>query len=138
MSQNPLALGWVYFVATHDGQFIKIGWATNVAKRLATLNTAQAKPLKLLAKIRTRFAEEAHLHRKFAHLNVRGEWFRAEPELLAFARSRPKTAMVRFPTHREAIVELFRAGVLTKPMYEAALRSPAAKDRTRRWFIIED
>ena len=76
-----LRMSSVYFVQANDGH-IKIGLARDVQKRLASLQTAHAHELVLLVAIEGTFRLEQSLHRKFAHLRLRGEWFRPEPELL--------------------------------------------------------
>jgi hypothetical protein len=42
------------------------------------------KPLDVLAVIRADKVGEYATHQKFDHLRIRGEWFRADPELLQF------------------------------------------------------
>lgn len=60
----------------------------NVKDRLKALATAHYDELKVLATITNAPAGlEQQLHEKFAALRVRGEWFRAEPELLAYIES---------------------------------------------------
>lgn len=73
----------VYFISNGRGE-IKIGIASDVAKRLAALQTAHASGLVLLASFPGVQAHERALHRRFAAARTRGEWFSAIPELLAF------------------------------------------------------
>lgn len=81
---SPVLAG-VYFVRTRER--IKIGMSTNVDERLKALSTMCPTPLELLAVVEGAHAEESQLHRRFAHLRLHGEWFRAETELLAFIDS---------------------------------------------------
>jgi len=70
----------VYFIS--DGEYIKIGKADNPNKRLDQLQTANARPLVLLHTISGGKIEENKMHHLFKKWHVRGEWFRAESEML--------------------------------------------------------
>lgn len=74
----------VYFLRAGDA--IKIGYTTNLATRQRSLETASAVPLELLAFVPGDRNEEARLHREWGHLHIRGEWFRADEELLRYIR----------------------------------------------------
>lgn len=71
----------VYFVE-RDG-FVKIGVTTNLEKRLQSLARGGALmpagmtigPITVLATMRGTRANEAYLHKRFAHLRIEGEWF---------------------------------------------------------------
>lgn len=81
----------VYFLRC--GQYIKIGFSTDVDKRvdhirrlggvLAPEGLDLSKTV-LIADVAGEMTAEKSLHKKFNHLRVVGEWFRAEPELLSF------------------------------------------------------
>ena len=72
----------VYFIGAEAGP-IKIGVSCDPAKRLRTLQTGHPVPLMLLAVVPGGVGVERALHRKFADLRVRGEWFARSPELIA-------------------------------------------------------
>lgn len=74
----------VYFVRA-DGGLVKIGWTADFAKRLTNLNSASSAPLTVLATYPGGAALEQHIHERFADDRVRGEWFKATPELLGLA-----------------------------------------------------
>ncbi|WP_051482681.1 GIY-YIG nuclease family protein [Synechocystis sp. PCC 7509] len=83
--------GYVYFVFNLDSNAIKIGFAKDVQKRLAALQTSSPSQLKLLGVIRTQSARTAEqlegtLHQQFAQLHISGEWFKAEETLLNYLR----------------------------------------------------
>lgn len=78
---NP---GRVYFLT--DGEAIKIGYSGAPNLRLRDLQGAHHRELRLLAWITGTVENERAIHRQFAHLNVRGEWFRPEPDLVAFVK----------------------------------------------------
>lgn len=68
--------GFVYCIS--DGTAVKIGRTSNhPSNRIAELQTGNPRLLKLLAFVETddATAAEIAMHRKFAHLNVLGEWF---------------------------------------------------------------
>lgn len=79
----------VYYVE-RDG-FVKIGYSTNLDKRLRYLGRGGVQapagmtigPVKLLATHGGGVKAEAAIHRKFAASRVVGEWFRKTPELVA-------------------------------------------------------
>lgn len=74
----------VYFIGC--GDYIKIGMTMGpVQKRMKALSTAHHQELTLLAVIEgAEGTLEYELHNRFADLRGRGEWFKAEAELLAF------------------------------------------------------
>ena len=74
---------WVYFIRAGDSA-IKIGSAASVTGRLGELQVGNHEELTLLLAVRIELLTERGLHERFAHLRIRGEWFRAAPELLEF------------------------------------------------------
>lgn len=83
-NRSPIA-GWgmVYFATA--GDTVKIGWAKDPKKRVAQLQTGCPHRVSLYAWFNGSRDDEKVLHRAFAHLHVRGEWFRATPELMDLA-----------------------------------------------------
>ncbi|NIA72299.1 hypothetical protein HBA54_27285 [Pelagibius litoralis] len=75
----------VYFAQAGDAGPIKIGFASDVEKRLAGLQTGNPEPIRLLNIVPdgTR-SLEARIHAKFGEHRLRGEWFRPAPEVLEF------------------------------------------------------
>lgn len=69
----------VYFVRAGGG--IKIGWSTNVGKRIAAIATANPVPLELLFTVEGGAKLERALHRRLADHRLRNEWFRDCPEV---------------------------------------------------------
>lgn len=72
-----------YFLQRSTGGAIKIGKGKDVRKRIRGLQTAHDVPLVTLA---TSDIPEARIHRKFAKLRIRGEWFRLNDELFNYMR----------------------------------------------------
>lgn len=76
---------FVYFIQRVDGTGpIKIGVADDVPRRLGGIQTSHPEPLHVLAVMRGGVSMERSLHERFASLRMQGEWFRPEPDLLAF------------------------------------------------------
>lgn len=67
---------YVYFIHSANG-LTKIGVASDVKKRLHTLNTASPVELELLFYFEPKDAKrtETYLHKVFAHKRIKGEWF---------------------------------------------------------------
>src|SRR5262249_53012683 len=83
--QNPRA-GFIYFIATVDRQFVKIGWSISPRSRLPDLQTACPYELILLGRHAGTQQDETALHCQFAARRVRrnGEWFHLAPELTEY------------------------------------------------------
>lgn len=78
----PAEYTFIYYVRVAD--FIKIGQSRHWKRRVNNLNTASPFDVHVLLVEMEQPKREKFLHKKFRHLRHRGEWFRAEPELLAF------------------------------------------------------
>ncbi|TIU70598.1 MAG: GIY-YIG nuclease family protein [Mesorhizobium sp.] len=74
--------GWLYFVRA--GDFVKIGFAKEVADRLPRLQTGSPVKLELLMAIEGKASLERDFHRKFASLRAHGEWFKLDGALSAY------------------------------------------------------
>lgn len=75
----------IYFIESRRAKAIKIGLARDPEKRLRTLQTASPTKLRLIATCPGGPREEMLMHRRFASIRLRGEWFRATRELYEFA-----------------------------------------------------
>lgn len=89
-------LGEVYFVT--DGETIKIGYSGSAKVRLKELQSSHPKALTIIRTIPGTTDDEGALHRLFAPLHLRGEWFRSTPELREFiervCQAQPKASPV--------------------------------------------
>lgn len=74
----------VYFIQSVRGGPIKIGWAHYPTRRLAELQPGNPEPLHIIGLIRGGQIDESAIHRQFACLRLRGEWFSDDPSLLDF------------------------------------------------------
>ena len=78
---------YVYFIrCVDDNNFIKIGVAKNVQRRLDALQIGCPYPLKVISVIQCRsqshaYETETRLHKFFKWANIGGEWFRGDIEL---------------------------------------------------------
>lgn len=79
----------IYFVRAVGLSLVKIGVANCVHKRVKDIGLVCPVDLEILGVIETdrSAALENQLHRRFADLRHRGEWFRETPDLLAFIAS---------------------------------------------------
>lgn len=77
--------GFVYFIETEDGQFIKIGFSVNVHRRMGQI--ALLAPSRLIGFFPASPQTEYWIHRKFALSRHVGEWFRSSMELREFIDS---------------------------------------------------
>lgn len=75
--------GLVYVIGF--GDYVKIGFTTNLNNRLPVLQTGMPEKLTLYGTIAdAEQADERRLHRRFAAHRLQGEWFRKEGELAAW------------------------------------------------------
>jgi hypothetical protein len=81
---TPKRRSSVYFIQQGSSGPVKIGKADQVASRLATLQTANPLPLRLLATTDGGEARERELHAQFATDRMHGEWFYPSPALMGF------------------------------------------------------
>lgn len=80
-------LARVYFIHAPAANLIKIGYTTNLKTRFVDIQNGSPIPLVLLRSIDGGRATEAALHKRFAKLRRRGEWFKATKTLTDFVRS---------------------------------------------------
>lgn len=76
---------YVYFIrsASPVGE-LKIGTARNPRARRGQLQTGNPHRLDVLAVIPGGTQEETDLHKQFAHLHIRGEWYLPGDDLMAY------------------------------------------------------
>lgn len=72
----------VYFIQEEHTRCIKIGQSKDVKKRLSILQSAHPSLLQLLGTVEGGKQEERYLHAYFSEHHVRGEWYRADQEIL--------------------------------------------------------
>jgi hypothetical protein len=79
----------VYFIQARHGGPIKVGIATNPRRRLRELQTAHAHELVIRRMTPGGLDLEQKIHKQFAHLRLRGEWFTSAQELMEFIETLP-------------------------------------------------
>lgn len=75
---------FVYFIQASQLGLVKIGFSSNVPKRLLSLKTGCPDNLVILKIIPGGQERERVLHKKFADIRVKGEWFSPSDELMSF------------------------------------------------------
>ena len=80
---------YVYFIRAMESGNIKIGYTYDPADRLKDLQVGSSEELKYMFVVPVSCEEvakslEYEFHTKFAHLNIRGEWFEPDKELIEF------------------------------------------------------
>jgi hypothetical protein len=106
---------YVYFILAPSMRRIKIGFSFNLKSRLKDLQLGSPDQLTVLtclliqcldtdesepqwfyeSILRHKALEiESHLHEKFKHIRVKGEWFEATDELLSFVDEIKETVLV--------------------------------------------
>lgn len=102
--------GYVYFISC--GEHIKIGFSTRPLDRLRALQTSHPDALEILGTIKCNRSLEAKLHKRFADLRVRGEWFDADQAIMAYidrhSIERKAELPKLSPATREAVGQLMR------------------------------
>lgn len=93
--------GHIYFGRMSNGA-IKIGFSTDIDKRLAGLWHAVPGGISLIATMLGTPEAETWAHRKFAHLRISGEWFRPENDLLEFIEEVKRIGNEVLPDHMRA------------------------------------
>lgn len=79
------AAGSIYFIRAVGLDLIKIGYTGRpIAIRLQALRCASPARLECVGLMRGTLVDEKALHFRFAKARSHGEWFRAEPEVLAY------------------------------------------------------
>lgn len=87
LAKAVMGTTWIYFIACPENGLVKIGQAKNIEKRLSSLRTSSPVEIRLAAAVRFVPECEQWMHAAFRHLRVKGEWFRAEPELIEMMRT---------------------------------------------------
>lgn len=74
--------GFVYFIQGECGGPIKIGYTTDLKKRITSLQTGYPDKLELLLAFPGNPGLEKTIHKMFDPYRLNGEWFRSAPEVL--------------------------------------------------------
>lgn len=63
---------------------MKIGFTTNLKRRISSLRTGAAVPIEIIGTIKCSADRESLLHKKFGRYREHGEWFRLEGDLAKY------------------------------------------------------
>lgn len=101
----------IYFVTCDAPDFpIKIGMSGNVEERLRDIRTALPFEPVLMASFTGTSKDETAVHGRFAHLRLRGEWFRRDAALVDWIENAgwnvPQSAPKREPQMEAAALTL--------------------------------
>jgi len=77
--------GEVYFLAC--GDFVKIGYSTDIAGRTEALQPGAPQKLELIGRMPGSIQTERALHKKFKHLREHGEWFSLTDDIWKFLKA---------------------------------------------------
>lgn len=80
----------VYFVQAEDSGMVKVGWSTNVYRRMHALQTGSPSRLRLLGVLDVDQAVERIIHVQYGHLRAHGEWF--HPQVTEALHAHPRAA----------------------------------------------
>lgn len=88
---NETRLPAVYLI--RSGDYCKIGWTSELAKRLQDIQSGFPEPVELVHAVRCRdpWQLEADWHQRFAAKRVRSEWFRLTPDEIAEFKNQSET-----------------------------------------------
>jgi hypothetical protein len=79
--------GWIYLMLAKGAKAIKIGFSTSYpSARQRTMQTGNPHELKLIMLVGGTLRDERRYHEQFAHLRIRGEWFKDCPEIREYFR----------------------------------------------------
>lgn len=77
----------IYFAQNAATGSVRIGWASSVGKQLLSLQAGCEQELLLLCSVTGTSQDASRMRGRFSHLQIRGDWFRGEPELVSFMRA---------------------------------------------------
>lgn len=77
--------GFVYFIQSVDR--IKIGYSTSPGSRLVKISADSPYDCTLLGYVPADMFSEREIHQHFAEFRRRGEWFAADPKIIAFVKA---------------------------------------------------
>jgi hypothetical protein len=81
-SKDTNSIPEVYLVGNRKNKTLKIGFSTQVKKRIEGLQVSSPYQLELISKVQGTMALEKKLHKEFSHLRISGEWFKWSDEII--------------------------------------------------------
>ena len=132
--QKKETIGFIYFIETHDGTFIKIGYSRNVSNRFHEIGLLMP-GLRLIGYMSGTLTTERSLHAVFSADRERGEWFRRSAVIDTFIANAHLSELPRQDRQRnpKAKTESHRDGGITwgnlPPRRRRQIASKAARAR---------
>jgi hypothetical protein len=127
----------IYFIRCGAKGPIKIGFsASNPLGRLGSMQTAHHVSLTLVACMEGTGADEKELHARFKHLRLRGEWFRPQPDLVAFIRDADKLDLEKLKAVKQAPPPVDYEALRREEAEAASLRRREARRQQQRTGML--
>lgn len=109
----------VYFILSKNCNLIKIGSSGDPSRRIYDLSTSCPDDLTCLGLMSNSGGQEVKLHEQFKKDRVKGEWFRATPELLTFIEKNCAKPMAKVSYEITSKISRRDARKLEKIKFEA-------------------
>lgn len=89
IKRNADAIPLVYFFLCEKAEAVKIGLSNlgGIEDRLSSIRVGNPYPVELIAFMVGNLDLEQHLHEKFRHLQLEGEWFQYQKEIRDYVES---------------------------------------------------
>lgn len=127
MGVKPSEVRFVYFAQCGKDGPIKIGVSGHPLARVADIQGGNPETVTLLATIVGSALDERRIHRQFESTRIRGEWFAASPELIAFiaalASPAPKPKPRRGGSGRRIVLSQPNSDSIQVRMISAAMET---------------
>lgn len=108
----------IYFAKAGETNFVKIGYAVDLARRVPTLQVGCPYRLEVIRSLPGGLRTEAWLHEHFAKRRVRAEWFTFCEEMLTVEPPHPGTLSKAQATRVYSRDQLPTDGSLRKILYD--------------------
>lgn len=76
--------GHVYFIQGESGGPVKIGYTTDIKRRLKELQSGSIDILQILLVVPGNKVYEQYLHSKFENYRLKGEWYKPDPKIFEY------------------------------------------------------
>lgn len=112
----------IYFIQSGDSEFVKIGYCLGKPEtRLRQLQCGNPEPLRLIAVRDGSRDDESYWHQQFAHLRVRGEWFKWCDEIKEYATPLLADPEVKRRARQQYARDIVAGRASTQEVYEQLL-----------------
>ena len=110
---KPTDMGWVYFIADDDYQFIKVGFSRNVERRLAAIQDGGPLSLHIVDEFPGDITDEQSVHAILKEHRLRGEWFAAEAAMDFLEEAEAARRRIVIKRHFKPAVHKDEAAIMT-------------------------